>query len=58
MNVKSDSCLFTVKSLGLPVLGVILLILSLINAGSYLLGMFTTNGKKETVELGENGVES
>jgi hypothetical protein len=48
MNVKSDSYLFTVPSLGLPVLGVILLILILINVGSYLLWMFTTNGKKET----------
>jgi len=48
MNVKSDSCLFTVPSLGLPVLGVIFLILNLISAVSYLLGIFTTNGKKET----------
>jgi hypothetical protein len=55
MNVKSDSYLFTVPSLGLPVLGVILVILSLIAAVSYLLGMFTTNGKKATVELGGIG---
>ena len=48
MNVKSDSYLFTVPSLGLPVLGVILLTLILINAASNLLRIFTTNGKKET----------
>jgi hypothetical protein len=48
MNVKSDSYLFTVPSLGLPVLGVILLILVLINAVNALLGIFTINGKKET----------
>jgi hypothetical protein len=46
MNVKSDSCLFTVPSLGLPVLGVILLILILINAANNLLAIFMTNGKK------------
>jgi len=50
MNVKSDSYLFTVPSLGLPVLGVILLILNLIAAGSYLLKICTTNGKKATVD--------
>jgi hypothetical protein len=55
MNVKSDSYLFTVKSLGLPVLGVILLTLILINAVSNLLGIFTTNGKKATVETGGIG---
>ena len=55
MNVKSDSYLFTVPSLGLPVLGVILLILNLIAAGSYLLGIFTTNGKKATVVPGGIG---
>jgi hypothetical protein len=55
MNVKSDSYLFTVPSLGLPVLGAILVILNLIAAVSYLLGMFTTNGKKATVELGGIG---
>ena len=49
MNVKSDSCLFTVPNLGLPVLGVFLLILVLINAVSKLLGIFTINGKKATV---------
>jgi hypothetical protein len=50
MSVKSDSCLFTVPSLGLPVLGVFLLILVLISAASKLLGIFTINGKKATVE--------
>lgn len=48
MNVKSDSYLFTVPSLGLPVLGAILLTLVLINAVNALLGIFTINGKKET----------
>ena len=57
MNVKSDSCLFTVPSLGLPVLGVILLTLILINAVSNLLGIFTTNGKKETGANLVNGYE-
>jgi hypothetical protein len=55
MNVKSDSYLFTVPSLGLPVLGVILLILNLIAAGNVLLGIFMTNGKKATVEPGGIG---
>jgi hypothetical protein len=55
MNVKSDSCLFTVPSLGLPVLGVILLTLILIAAVSYLLGIFTINGKKATVVPGGIG---
>jgi hypothetical protein len=55
MNVKSDSYLFTVPSLGLPALGVILLILSLIAAENYLLGICMTNGKKATVELGGIG---
>jgi hypothetical protein len=55
MNVKSDSCLFTVKSLGLPVLGVILLILILTNAVSKLLAIFMTNGKKATVVPGGIG---
>ena len=50
MSAKSDSCLFTVPSLGLPVLGVILLILILINAVNALLGIFMTNGKKATVD--------
>ena len=58
MNVKSDSCLFTVPSLGLPVLGVIFLILNLIAAVSYLLTICTTNGKKETGENLVNGYES
>jgi hypothetical protein len=55
MNVKSDSCLFTVKSLGLPVLGVILLILILTNAVSKLLAIFMTNGKKATAVPGGIG---
>jgi len=57
MNVKSDNCLFTVPSLGLPVLGVILLTLILINAVNYLLGIFMTNGKKATVVNGGIGDE-
>jgi len=55
MNVKSDSYLFTVKSLGLPVLGVILLTLISIAAVNKLLGIFTINGKKATVEPGGIG---
>jgi hypothetical protein len=55
MNVKLDSYLFTVPSLGLPVFGVILLILILIAAVSNLLGIFTTNGKKAIVVPGVNG---
>jgi hypothetical protein len=55
MNVKSDSYLFTVPSLGLPVLGAILVILNLIAAVNYLLGIFTTNGKKATVVNGGIG---
>jgi hypothetical protein len=55
MNVKSDSYLFTVPSLGLPVLGAILLILNLIAAVNKLLGIFTTNGKKATVVPGGIG---
>jgi len=50
MNVKSGSYLYTVPSLGLPVLGVILLTLVLINAVNALLGIFMTNGKKATVD--------
>ena len=50
MNAKSDSYLYTVPSLGLPVLGAILLTLVLINAVNALLGIFTTNGKKATVD--------
>jgi hypothetical protein len=49
MNVKLGSCLFTVPSLGLPVLGVFLLILVLISAASKLRGIFTINGKKAIV---------
>lgn len=55
MNVKLDSYLFTVPSLGLPVLGVILVILNLIAAGNYLQEVFMINGKKATVELGGIG---
>lgn len=55
MNVKSDSYLFTVKSLGLPVLGVILLTLISIAAVNKLLGIFMINGKKATVEPGGIG---
>jgi len=55
MNVKSDSYLFTVPSLGLPVLGAILVTLSLIAAVSYSLGIFTINGKKATVVNGGIG---
>ena len=55
MNVKSDSYLFTVPSLGLPVLGVIFLILNLIKAVNALLVICTINGKKATVEFGGIG---
>jgi hypothetical protein len=55
MSVKSDSYLFTVPSLGLPVFGVILLTLILIAAGNALLGIFMINGKKAIVELGGIG---
>jgi len=58
MNVKSDSCLYTVPSLGLPVLGVILLTLILINAVNNLQKIFTINGKKETGANLVNGYES
>lgn len=57
MNVKLDSYLYTVKSLGLPVLGVILLILILINAANNLQKIFMINGKKETgahLGIGDN----
>jgi len=50
MSAKLDNYLYTVPSLGLPVLGVILLTLSLINAVSNLLKICTTNGKKATVD--------
>jgi len=55
MSAKYGNCLYTVPSLGLPVLGVILLTLVLINAVNALLGIFMTNGKKVTVELGGIG---
>jgi hypothetical protein len=55
MNVKLDSYLFTVPSLGLPVLGVIFIILILINAVNKLLGISMINGKKATVGLGGIG---
>jgi hypothetical protein len=55
MNVKSDSYLFTVPSLGLPVLGIIFLILNLIAAVNYLQEVFMINGKKATVVPGEIG---
>jgi hypothetical protein len=55
MSARLDNYLYTVPVLGLPVLGVILLTLILINAVSYLLGIFTTNGKKATVDNLEIG---
>jgi hypothetical protein len=55
MNVKSDSYLFTVPSLGLPVLGIIFLILNLIAAVNYLQEVFMINGKKATVVPGGIG---
>lgn len=55
MNVKSDSYLFTVPSLGLPVLGHICLDLLLIVGVNALLGIFMINGLKATVELGGIG---
>jgi hypothetical protein len=55
MNVKSGSYLFTVPSLGLPVLGAILVTLSLIAAVNALLVICTINGKKATVEFGGIG---
>ena len=57
MNVKSDSCLFTVPSLGLPVFGLILLGLLLIVGVNALLKMFTINTKKATVVHGGIGDE-
>ena len=57
MNAKLDNYLLTVPLLGLPVLGVILIILILINAVNKFQRMFTTNGKKATVELGGIGDE-
>ena len=50
MSAKLEGYLYTVPSLGLPVLGLILLILVLINAASVLLVTFMTNGKKATVD--------
>lgn len=55
MSAKLGSYLFTVPSLGLPVLGVILVILNLIAAVNYLQEVFMINGKKATVELGGIG---
>jgi len=55
MNVKSDSYLFTEPSLGLPVLGIIFLILNLIAAVNYLQKVFMINGKKATVVPGGIG---
>jgi len=55
MNVKSDSYLFTEPSLGLPVLGIIFLILNLIAAVNYLQEVFMINGKKATVVPGGIG---
>jgi len=55
MNVKLDSYLFTEPSLGLPVLGIIFLILNLIAAVNYLQEVFMINGKKATVVPGEIG---
>jgi hypothetical protein len=57
MNVKSDSYLFTVPSLGLPVFGLILLGLFLIVGVNALLAMFTINTKKATVVPGGIGDE-
>ena len=55
MSAKLEGYLYTVPSLGLPVLGLILLTLVLINAVNDLLGIFTTNGKKATVDNLEIG---
>jgi len=55
MNVKLDSYLFTEPSLGLPVLGIIFLILNLIAAANYLQEVFMINGKKATVVPGGIG---
>ena len=55
MNVKLDSYLFTEPSLGLPVLGIIFLILNLIAAVNYLQKVFMINGKKATVVSGGIG---
>jgi hypothetical protein len=55
MNVKLDSYLFTEPSLGLPVLGIIFLILNLIAAVNYLQEVFMINGKKATVVPGGIG---
>jgi len=55
MNVKLDSYLCTVPSLGLPGLGRIWLDLLLIVGVNALLGIFMINGLKATVELGGIG---
>lgn len=55
MNVKSDSYLCTVPSLGLPVLGRIWLDLFLIVGVNALLGIFMINGQKATVVPGGIG---
>ena len=55
MSAKLEGYLYTVPNLGLPVLGVILLTLILINAVNNLLVTFMTNGKKATVDNLEIG---
>jgi Na+/melibiose symporter-like transporter len=55
MSAKLEGYLYTVTSLGLPVLGLILLILVLINAVNDLLVTFMINGKKATVDNLEIG---
>jgi len=55
MNVKLDSYLCTVPSLGLPVLGRIWLDLLLIVGVNALLGIFMINGQKATVVPGGIG---
>ena len=50
MSAKLEGYLYTVPNLGLPVLGLILLTLVLINAVNDLLGIFMINGKKATVD--------
>ncbi len=57
MSAKSGNCLLTVPFLGLPVLGVILIILISINAVNKFQRIFMTNGKKATVETGGIGDE-
>ena len=55
MSAKLEGYLYTVPSLGLPVLGVILLTQILKNAVNALLGIFMINGKKATVDNLEIG---